>query len=37
MGSIDWGLDRLVDYQPPLTMADDFHQFWQMTVAGKSQ
>lgn len=28
MGSIDWGLDRLVDYQPPLTMADDFHQFW---------
>ena len=28
MASIDWGLDKLVDYKPALTAADDFHQFW---------
>lgn len=28
MGSVDWGLEKLVDYKPALTAADDFHQFW---------
>jgi len=29
MPSIDWPLERLVDYRPELTMRDDFHQFWE--------
>lgn len=37
MPSIDWELDRLIDYKPALTAADDFHQFWQENLHESGQ
>ena len=37
MGSVDWGLDELVDYTPTLTAATDFHQFWHNNLEQSSQ
>ena len=28
MPSIDWSLEKLVEYRPELTLKPDFHQFW---------
>ncbi|MBI2297840.1 MAG: acetylxylan esterase, partial [Armatimonadetes bacterium] len=33
MPSIDWPIDRLVTYQPPLTRTPDFDSFWAETLA----
>lgn len=32
MASIDWPLERLVDYRPELTARDDFHEFWERNL-----
>lgn len=33
MPTVDWSLDRLTEYLPPLTRASDFDQFWARTRA----
>ncbi|MDA0335785.1 MAG: alpha/beta fold hydrolase [bacterium] len=36
MGSIDWPLEKLRDYRPELTAADDFEAFWQQNLTQSS-
>lgn len=33
MASVDWPLEKLVDYQPALTAAPDFNSFWDAQLA----
>jgi len=37
MPSIDWPLEKLVDYKPDLTLQEDFNQFWDdsLSASGK--
>ena len=37
MGSVDWPLEKLVDYKPESTARDDFEAFWCGSLAESQQ
>ena len=37
MASVDWPLEKLVEYRPELTARDDFHDFWEANLQQSQQ